>query len=399
MAFYVFFGLLALCSCQTTSPTTSPSPTRSPCTAAPGFFCSGGAALICPIGAYCAGGSATALSCPRGTYSATPGASVCAPCAAHTYTSFSGASSCSSYNLTLWDTCAPVRYVRISLSASTNLNFGELLVLNGSSNLAFGKPTSQSSTFPSFSGCSGAQSGAMASSFAVDENICTVSGTNNAANNWWEVDLLAAHAVNATVFYNRNDDISGSAYASRMNGAVLTFSDAGGAVIRSVQLPTAVTVLTYAIGFCVPCPASYFCFSGVPALCPAGSFCPASSINATLCPKGTYSPSPGASSCTPCPSGTFASVFGSTSCQPCPGGHACPSGTSSWARLNCGRGNYCPDGSSSPTPCPFQMPPSGGWGALQAQGPAFLMETASCLNHCFWNFTSGTSGDDRLSIC
>ena len=37
-----------------------------------------------------------------------------------------------------------------------------------------------------------------------------------------------------------------------------------------------------------------------------------------------------------------------------------------------------------------------GWGALQAQGPAFLVETASCLNHCFWNFTSG---DGLLSRC
>jgi hypothetical protein len=97
-------------------------------------------------------------------------------------------------------------------------------------------------------------------------------------------------------------------------------------------------------------------------VCPAGSFCPLGSQNASLCP----------------------------------GGHFCPAGTSSWANLNCGRGNYCPDGSSAPTPCPYQVPPSGGWGALQVQGPAFLVETAHCLNHCFWNFTSG---DGMLSKC
>ena len=100
--------------------------------------------------------------------------------------------------------------------------------------------------------------------------------------------------------------------------------------------------------------------------------------------------------CIPCPSGTFISTTGSTSCQQCPGGHYCPTGTSSWARLNCGRGNYCPDGSGAPSPCPFQVPPTGGWGALQVQGPAFLVETAHCLNHCFWNFTSG---DGMLSKC
>ena len=97
-----------------------------------------------------------------------------------------------------------------------------------------------------------------------------------------------------------------------------------------------------------------------------------------------------------CPAGTFAPPSPAASCNQCPGGHFCPTGTSSWAQLNCGRGNYCPDGSISPTPCPFQVPPSGGWGALQVQGPAFLLETAKCLNHCFWNYTSGNG---MLSKC
>ena len=146
---------------------------------------------------------------------------------------------------------------------------------------------------------------------------------------------------------------------------------------------------------CVPCPTSYYCFSGAPALCPAGAYCPLSSVNATLCPKGTFS-NAGASICTPCFAGTYTSATGSASCQQCPGGHFCPPGTSSWASLNCGRGNYCPDGSGAPTPCPYQVPPTGGWGALQVQGPAFLAETARCLNHCFWNFSSG---DGMLSKC
>ena len=167
---------------------------------------------------------------------------------------------------------------------------------------------------------------------------------------------------------------------------------------------------------CTACPSGSFsafpgsynctpCFSGSYApynnsasclTCPAGSFCPwSSSINSTICPKGSFS-SAGATNCTLCPAGAFASAAGSSSCQRCPGGHYCPAGTSSWARLNCGRGNYCPDGSGSPTPCPFQVLPTGGWGALHVQGPAFLVETAHCLNHCFWNFTSG---DGMLSKC
>jgi hypothetical protein len=146
---------------------------------------------------------------------------------------------------------------------------------------------------------------------------------------------------------------------------------------------------------CRPCPASYFCFSGAPVLCPAGSYCPLSSITAARCPEGSFS-NAGASNCTLCPAGSYSSSAGSTSCQKCAGGHFCPAGTSLWAKLNCGRGHFCPDGSSAPRPCPYQVPPSGGWGALQVQGPAFLVETAHCLNHCFWNFTSG---DGLLSKC
>jgi hypothetical protein len=117
-------------------------------------------------------------------------------------------------------------------------------------------------------------------------------------------------------------------------------------------------------------------------------------IYPVTCVPGSYRQ--GTLTCLQCPPGKFSSAPGSTSCAQCPGGHACPAGTASWARLNCGRGSYCPDGSGAPKPCPFQLPPPGGWGELQAQGPAFLVETASCLNQCFWNFTSG---DGMLGRC
>lgn len=98
-----------------------------------------------------------------------------------------------------------------------------------------------------------------------------------------------------------------------------------------------------------------------------------------------------------CPAGTVtvSTAGGAILCQQCPGGHYCPAGATSWAQLNCGRGNYCPAGSSGPTPCPYQVPPTGGWGALRAQGPAFLVDTATCANHCFWNFTGGALGSSK----
>ena len=121
-------------------------------------------------------------------------------------------------------------------------------------------------------------------------------------------------------------------------------------------------------------------------------------IHPPTCPAGSHTP-PGTLQCIPCPAGTFSASAASTACAACPGGHACPPGTASWARLNCGRGHYCPDGASAPTPCPVQAPPAGGgWGALRVQGPAFLVETARCLSHCFWNSSAG-GGGGALSAC
>lgn len=133
--------------------------------------------------------------------------------------------------------------------------------------------------------------------------------------------------------------------------------------------------------------------------CAPGYYCSPASLPpkcCTLCSAGTFSNTTLAPSCTLCLPGTFTALAGSTSCQQCPAGHFCPSGASSWARFYCGKGNYCPEGSGAPKPCPYLVPPTGGWDALQVQGPAFLVETAHCLNHCFWNFTSG---DGKLSKC
>jgi streptogramin lyase len=137
-----------------------------------------------------------------------------------------------------------------------------------------------------------------------------------------------------------------------------------------------------------------------PFSCSPGTYANFTSRSCILCSPGSFSATSMAPSCSPCAAGTFAKPFGSTSCEACPAGHYCPAGTSSWARLNCGRGNYCPDGSAEPIPCPIQIVPVpyASWAShpLTAQGPAFLMETSACLNHCFWNFTSG---DGMLSKC
>ena len=137
-----------------------------------------------------------------------------------------------------------------------------------------------------------------------------------------------------------------------------------------------------------------------PFSCPAGTSANFTARSCAPCPPGAFSSSPMAPSCSLCPGGTFATAAGSTLCDACPAGHACPPGTSSWTRLNCGRGSYCPQGSTEPLPCPLQAAPAphASWAAhpLGSQGPAFLVETSACLLHCFW---SVTSGDGVLSAC
>ena len=247
------------------------------------------------------------------------------------------------------------------------------------------------------------------STYAGNGAATYVDGAASSAS--FDSPFLLALAPNGLFVTDLNNHcirfISNAGLVSTVAGGVAGFSNGFG-LLALFNAPTGITSSPNGSLFvsdsnnhrirlltCVPCPASYYCFSGAPVLCPAGSYCPLSSTNATLCPHGSFS-NAGAANCTLCPAGTYTSITGSTSCQQCPGGHYCPAGTSSWARLNCGRGNYCPDGSGAPTPCPYQVPPTGRWGTLQVQGPAFLAETAHCLNHCFWNFTSG---DGMLSKC
>ena len=137
-----------------------------------------------------------------------------------------------------------------------------------------------------------------------------------------------------------------------------------------------------------------------PFTCSPGTFANFTSRSCIMCLPGSFSNTSSAESCSFCVGGTFAKPYGATSCEACPAGHACPPGTSSWARLNCGRGNYCPEGSAAPTPCPIQAVPVpfASWAShpMTAPGPACVAETAACLNHCFWN---SSGGDGMLSTC
>ena len=85
------------------------------------------------------------------------------------------------------------------------------------------------------------------------------------------------------------------------------------------------------------CPSGYLCLSGARhpsdldnntiSLCPAGSYCPATRAageGATLCPRGTYQPLAGQTSCLPCPGGFECEEVGATAPRSCAKGHYCP---------------------------------------------------------------------------
>lgn len=71
---------------------------------------------------------------------------------------------------------------------------------------------------------------------------------------------------------------------------------------------------------CVPCPASYFCSSGEPVICPIGYYCPLSSLSPIACSAGTYNGAVGGgsiSACLSCSTGTYSNTAGRSSCIAC----------------------------------------------------------------------------------
>ena len=97
---------------------------------------------------------------------------------------------------------SPTSQVFNNLSANQTQNFAASVPPVGS-DLAVGKPATQSSTIPYFA--------TVAASNAVDGNTDgnfadgSVSHTNSEANAWWQVDLGASATISSVVVWNRTD--------------------------------------------------------------------------------------------------------------------------------------------------------------------------------------------------
>ncbi|GEM_PF-1823507 len=102
-----------------------------------------------------------------------------------------------------------VRYLKVRLRQQGILQLAEVQVFNGSgTNVAVGKPATQSSTLGPFSPCTTDAS----ASKAVDGNTngdfyaaCSVSHTNGTEAGWWQVDLGTPAAVDHVALWNRTD--------------------------------------------------------------------------------------------------------------------------------------------------------------------------------------------------
>jgi hypothetical protein len=93
------------------------------------------------------------------------------------------------------------RYVRVQLTGTDYLSLAEVQVFGGS-NLALGKPATQSDSLQPASGAALALDGNTDGNF-YDGSVASTSGRN--PNDWWQVDLGASATVSSVVVWNRTD--------------------------------------------------------------------------------------------------------------------------------------------------------------------------------------------------
>ncbi|KAL0230075.1 hypothetical protein PCE1_003639 [Barthelona sp. PCE] len=120
-------------------------------------------------------------------------------------------------------------------------------------------------------------------------------------------------------------------------------------------------------GECFPCTEGFYCPNTtmtVPVDCPDGNYCPEGSVAPTRCPRGMFTPNTNLRSvdeCETCSPGLYCPTMGmTTDGTNCAAGYYCngsaevdePTDDSGYGGA-CTTGHYCPEGTSSPVPCPI----------------------------------------------
>jgi hypothetical protein len=195
---------------------------------------------------------------------------------------------------------------------------------------------------------------------ALDATFSTLYVVEAAGNRIRSIDVSTAlvQTIAGSGAAGYGDSFGTSAVFSR---PVFIASASSGALFTAESHNHRIRQLT-----CMPCPASYYCASGAPVLCPAGSYCPLSTVDAIPCPAGTYSPFEGASACLDCPCPSACAQPGLTTAPSCSVTPS-PSGTPTVTPSSSGTPSSTRSGSSAPsvpvapfvapTPTPARLPP------------------------------------------
>ncbi|KAL8273758.1 hypothetical protein Esti_002358 [Eimeria stiedai] len=299
--------------------TTSTSPSG-PCEA--GFICTGGASnpkqKRAPKGHYAKEGAATATRCPAGTYNPNEGQAQCRPCDAGFY--------CPTPGLAIMTQCPAGYYCEEASEAPTPCPEGTL---------------SSRPMQPSIESCRACPSGY----YCIGTGNQVVSGT---CDEGFYCAKGSREPRPKTSLQGTSGPCPQGAYCTR--GVERPHLCLPGTYSSSEHLSVAYQ--------CTKCTEGMYCsrtgLTQPEGTCAGGYICPAGSATpyGIQCSAGSYCPA-GAMSEIPCPAGTFSSTPGSTSCQDCPAGYFCSIRTASYLTSLCPRGSYCPGSDFAvPVQCP-----------------------------------------------
>ncbi|XP_026190433.1 cell death abnormality protein 1-like [Cyclospora cayetanensis] len=211
-----------------------------------------------------------------------------------------------------------------------------------------------------------------------------------------ESKMKATRFWNEACLYNSLENVSGVDPAGDSTGCVLVsagqyasqpgLSEAEGECQEGYYCPEGSTSAT--MNRCPNGTYGYLCYGGASSprptdgvtgeLCTPGGYCKRGATTKSYCPRGTYNPSPGASSkdqCIHCPPGAFCTGSDSTEPDgPCSPGAYCTGGADipRWVTKNTGEqrcepchyGMYCPEeGTPVEKPCPVGTYRDTGYGS------------------------------------
>jgi hypothetical protein len=362
---------------------------------------------LCTAGSYCKSGSYELLDCPRGFYCST-GAGYPEPCPAGTYgnsTRLRSASDCASCDpgyfcdatgmIAPRGLCDPGYFCSFGSITSAPTGPGSPEVedyMGGLCEEGGYCPAGSSASQPCPSGTYNNVTGAATLEQCLPcppAQFC--SGAANSSPTGWC----------AAGFYCDGGATSSAQYLTPPG-----YFAGPGAAYPSPCLPGEFNS-EYGQSSCRACPAGRYCenyASNSSEPCPLGYFCPEGTDVPSRCPAGTYGPQFGlqeVSDCSPCVPGKYCDSNGlSQPTGPCEKGYFCSGGSTLRNPFDqefgsiCPAGHFCPQGSSSPSPCPLGT----FWVGLGNDGDVWYNSTGATPIQTFCEFCPATKACNATGL-